>query len=764
MITVKPYAFTPGLRATEPTVGPRRAFALIAVLPPLLFHSGFARSQQLPPAVTNRSRTKASRGVLQEVVVTASKQQETVLHAALSVSTLSPEQLQQAGVVGLQNLTSTVPGVQMKSVGLANSIQVAMRGISNDDFNEPGNPAIATYVDGVYVGRTEGLAGALYDIERIEIVRGPQGTLYGRNSTGGNINIVTPDPAAQLSAALSASYGNYNDVQIQGMVNLPVATDLAVRIAFTTHRNDGYYDTLRSSNRNYGAANDYGGRVTALWSPAVNFNWRLAVDDFVMDGTPNLDIETAPNGQPQDGLPVFRRPVRGGPDPFDHLKNLMVRSRINWSIGDGISLSYIAGYQNLNSTVQFVTAANSFHGLRPDWTNSDSHEIDLHYDSHRVRNILGASYFKQTVRSADSYDFYTIGYTASWDLTFPTASSPIYSPLTVPNTAWGVFDQATVSLSDNLRVTGGLRYSDEGQTEKALNFTLCPLSQYESVPLPSVRTLYGPGCVTSPQGTTSGAWSDLTWKAGISYDLSDRTASYLTVSTGFKSGGISAGISVAPTFRPEKVTSYELGLKARILDHHLSINSAVFYARYSDLQVSQIVDAQTVTENAAQATAFGPEIEAECELTSADTLAGFFDYLHATYGAYGNAVDGRTGLIYPSLKGNDLPFSPHIAARLRYSHDFSLSGGGTIKLMAAAYWQSSSYLRSFNFPIDYVPSYSKTDLNLSYTNPNGDWNVSAFVYNAENRAVRNMGFTVLGTYFSDYNAPRTFGVRVGYDY
>jgi len=207
-----------------------------------------------------------------------------------------------------------------------------------------------------------------------------------------------------------------------------------------------------------------------------------------------------------------------------------------------------------------------------------------------------------------------------------------------------------------------------------------------------------------------------------------------------------------------------VGLKARILDHHLSINSAVFYARYSDLQVSQIVDAQTVTENAAQATAFGPEIEGECELTSADTLAGFFDYLHATYGAYGNAVDGRTGLIYPSLKGNDLPFSPRIAARLQYSHDFSLASGGTIKLMAATYWQSFSYLRAFNFPIDYVPSYSKTDLNLSYTNPNGDWHVSAFVDNAENRAVRNMGFTVLGAYFSDYNAPRTFGVRVGYDY
>ena len=594
--------------------------------------------------------------------------------------------------------------------------------------------------------------------------KSPQGTLYGRNSTGGNINVVTPDPSPQLSAALSTAYGSYSDVQIQGMVNLPVAADLAVRVAFIAHRNDGYYDTLGSSNRNYGAANDYGGRVTALWSPAANFNWRLAVDEFVMGGTPNLDVETAPNGQPADGLPVFRRPVKNGPDPFDHLKNMMVRSRMNWTIGDGLSLSYIAGFQNLNSTVQFVTAANSFHGLRPDWTNSSSHEIDLQYDSRRVRNILGASYFEQTVRSADSYDFYAIGYTASWDLTFPTSSSPVYSPLTVPNAAWGVFDQATVSLSDRLRVTGGLRYSDERQTEKALNFTLCPLSQYGSVPLPSVRTLYGPGCLTSPQGVTSGAWSDLTWKAGLAYDISDRTASYLTVSTGFKSGGISAGISAAPTFRPENVTSYEMGLKTRILDDHLSVNSAVFYARYSDLQVSQIVDAQTVTENAARATAYGPEIEAEFRLTSADTLAGFFDYLHATYGAYANAVDGRTGLVSASLKGNDLPFSPHIAAKLQYSRDFSLDSGAIFKLTAGVYWQSSSYLRAFNFPIDYVPSYSKTDLNLGYTDRTGDWNVSAFADNVENRAVRNMGFTVLGTYFSDYNAPRTFGVRVGYDY
>lgn len=707
MTTAKPYVLGPGLRPAGPAGGPGKLFALIAVLAPSCFHFSFARSQQPTPPVAAGSRTKAPSGVLQEVVVTASKQQETVLHAALSISTLSPEQLQQAGVVGLQDLTSAVPGVQMKSVGFANSIQVAMRGISNDDFNEPGNPAIATYVDGVYVGRAEGLAGALYDIERIEIVRGPQGTLYGRNSTGGNINIVTPDPSPRLSAAVSASYGNHDDVQIQGMVNLPVAADLAVRIAFMTHRNDGYYDTLGGSNRNYGAANDYGGRVTALWSPAPNFNWRLAVDDFVMGGTPNLDIETAANGQPADGLPVFRRPVKDGPDPFDRLENLMVRSRMNWTIGDGLSLSYIAGYQNLNSTVQFVTAANSIHGLRPDWTNSNFHEIDLQYESPRVRNILGASHFRQTVRSADSYDFYTIGYTASWDLTFPTPSSAVYSPLTVPNAAWGVFDQATVSVSDSLRLTGGLRYSDETQSEKALNFTLCPLSQYGSVPRPSVRTLYGPGCLTSPQGVTSGAWSDLTWKAGLAYDISDRTASYLTVSTGFKSGGISAGISAAPTFRPERVTSYEMGLKTRILDDHLRINSAVFYARYSDLQVSQLVDAQTVTENAARATAYGPEIEAACKLTSADTLSGFFDYLHATYGAYANAVDGRTGVVHPSLKGKDLPFSPRIAAKLQYSRDVSLASGGTIELMAAVYWQSFDYLRAFNFPIDRVPSYSE---------------------------------------------------------
>src|SRR6266849_3335134 len=201
--------------------------------------------------------SEQSRDTLTEITVTATKRAEPLLKAPVAVTALTQNELQLAGVISLQDLTSAVPDVEMKTVGLANSVQVTIRGISNADFNETGNPAVATYIDGVYVGRTEGLTGALYDIDHLEVLRGPQGTLYGRNSTGGNLNVSTPDPTSEFTAATSVSFGNYNDAQVTGMINLPTTDSLNLRAAFVVHRSDGYFNTQGTTARNYGAADDY---------------------------------------------------------------------------------------------------------------------------------------------------------------------------------------------------------------------------------------------------------------------------------------------------------------------------------------------------------------------------------------------------------------------------------------------------------------------------------------------------------------------------
>ena len=267
---------------------------------------------------------------LAEITVTAQKRSENLSRTPLAITALSQEQLSAAGVESPKDLTSAVPDVQTSTVGFADSVQVTIRGVTNTAFNIWSDPAVATYIDGAYVGRTQGLNGAFFDLERVEVLRGPQGTLYGRNSTGGNLNIVTADPQRIASAATGVSFGNYDDIRITGMVNDPVNDNLAVRAAFFVHRNNGYFETDGTTTQNYAKSDDYAGRITALWSPADHFSWRLSIEDFVANGTPGLMIDTAANGSMIDGFPVYHRPANSFPDPLNKISDFNVHSRMNW--------------------------------------------------------------------------------------------------------------------------------------------------------------------------------------------------------------------------------------------------------------------------------------------------------------------------------------------------------------------------------------------------------------------------------------------------
>jgi iron complex outermembrane recepter protein len=699
---------------------------------------------------------------LNEIVVTAQKRSEALSKAPLAVSALSQDQLTAAGVVGLEDLTSSVPNVEIKTVTFVNAIQVTIRGITNSDFNPGDSPAVATYIDGVYIPRTQGLNGDLYDIERVEVLRGPQGTLYGRNATGGNINVITPDPAHTFGAAADMSYGNYNDVQTHGMVNLPLTDTLAVRLAVATHRSDGYIDTQESIGRNYAADDDFSGRFTALWTPSEQFRWRIAVEDSVQNGTAGADYETAPNGAPLDGLPVYSRPAPDTVQPQKYIDNFTVRSRMEFHLTDAWTLSYLAGYEDLKFQSVFAILGDGtstpFDGHRTAASKSYSQELNLSFDGESLKNILGASFTHEDEYDFDAYRLYTpgteIGYRGGTSLG-PSARDD----------AAGVFDQATYTIIPTLRAIAGVRYSSESKGNALNGFgqEYCPLTVSLQEMLSQQHL---PGCTISTEGGVYGHWSNTNWKAGLEYDVSDRILSYATVTTGFKAGGLNiGGTDLQPeAFSPEKVTNYEVGTKGRFLDNRLNVYSDIFYMDYTNLQVTQLSGVANVTDNAARATIYGLELESQAQLTSSDRLSGFFDYLHATYGKYQNAVDQQTGIIYPSLAGNYLTNAPEYSAKLSYSHQFALPNGAAITPSASEYFQSLSYLREFNLPIDRVGGYGKTNMSLEYSDSTERWKVTAYVDNLTDRIVRNGGYTVIGTYESDYYPPRLYGLRVAYKY
>jgi iron complex outermembrane receptor protein len=727
-----------------------------------------ASNDQTQSSQPNKSVSIQTAASLEEVVVTAEKRTELLSKTPIAVSALNMSQLQDAGVDAVSGLTSTVPDLQIHTVGVDGFFGVTLRGISNLAYDPRANPAVSTYLDGVYVDLPQSLADEVYDLSRIEVLRGPQGTLYGRNSTGGNVNIITADPQPTFNAEADTSYGSYNDTLTHAMVNMPVTDTLAVRAALMSHRSDGYFSTEGTTARNYGAADDWAGRLTALWTPTDSFRWRVSFDDVYSHGTPPASIETGANQLPLNGLSPYHQPVIDDPEPDNYVQSQNLRSRMDWTAAENLTLTYVMGYQHLYQYFDWATTGQigapentAYQQYTSLGASSQSHEVDATYLSDKLKNVLGGTYFYDTI-DLNAYAVYPLA----------LVDENLLTPEPTKKISWGVFDQATYSLLKDLRLTGGIRYSHDYQSQPETVFLYCfppipNLTVYQS----QFLTPNSPGCAVSPTPAGSGTWSKVTWKGGLEYDLNPSTLTYASVTTGYKQGGVQPGLpAVFPaTFQPETVTNYEVGAKTHLFGDSLNLRVAAFYEDYTNVQTFQLVTLQNViglaTSNAGAARIYGTELESEWNPTQVDHLAGFLTYLHARYTNYTNAVDPRNeSVIIPSLDGSELPNAPELSARLQYNHEFRLPGGGAISPQAAVYWQSTSYTQAINIDVYKVSAYSKTDLQLRYTDPSTRWNVSAYVTNLENHPVRTGDYSGSNTVFSDFAPPRLFGVRVSYQW
>jgi iron complex outermembrane recepter protein len=499
------------------------------------------------------------------------------------------------------------------------------------------------------------------------------------------------------------------------------------------------------------------GRVTALWRPSNMFKWRLSMEESDSNGTPDVGITTGANGQPQQGYSPFNRPVRSNPEPFLHFESQSVRSRMDWALSDTFSVAYIAGYQINKEYYRALWDADPTpigYIIGAERRTGQSHELNINYNGKKLSNILGATYFVTDGLGnfnspLDIIDSTFISYNGASSIT-----------------SKGIFDQATYSVRDDLRLTAGVRYSHDAVEALSQTTILCPLNQlYFPGALPGFNQSIPANCSASFQ-PNSGQWSAPTWKIAGEYDLNSKTLSYLSVATGYKTGGVNTEPPGSPnaTYNPEKVTNFELGLKSRYLEDRASTNAAIFLEQYRDLQVTQIEGVNLITTNAARAQVYGAELEGQWRVTSSDRLDGFFDYLHATYTDYNNAVDQQLNVTYLSLDGKHLPNAPLVSLQAHYAHEARLGDGGSITPSVTVYWQAQNYLRAFNLPIDHVPSYSRTAMSLLYKDSSSRWTAEAYVHNLENRFIRNNDIIALGTYISSYDPPRTFGVRVGYKY
>jgi iron complex outermembrane receptor protein len=775
-------------------------------------------------AQTAPAPAAADNNQLEEITVTATKRETNLQDTPIAISAFGQGALDRNQVKDVTDLAKFVPSMAINQQGDQGAILITMRGIGNDTaFTEVADPEVAIYVDGIYSPRAQGAAVLMYDMDAVEVARGPQGTLFGRNATVGAVSLRTAKPTlSDYYGSAEVVAGSYNRLGARVSVNMPVSDTFALRLAAITERHDGYVDFQRppevagihpsafvTQGKKYYAQDQRSARLSALWQPNDKFTWNVNVEGYQDTGAPVIALAQTPRaGQKQWSALIDTAPDS---DRFSY----GVRSTMDYSINDNVGLTYITGWQRVGGSavsdadagllrIDGTTDANGFlfprGGFgenRTTWSRNDawSHEVQLKSQGQQTVDWIVGGYYSHEDNSIrfdiDQRDGYRDG-PMNWSGSFIQAKRTIESK--------AAFGQAVWHMNDRVRLTAGLRYTDDtkqdqgGRNVTFKGYSAC-LAAEAALPgggVPSrcdtgifgrdrgasateLLALLGPGYDIS-NNDVKGSWDKFTWLARADADVTDDVLVYASISTGFKSGNILDGGRLAD---PETLTNYEVGSKIRFLDGRATLNLAAYYADFKGYQVNQVVtvkDAQgntisssVVTDNAEGAKAMGIEAELTANLTANDRLQisataqdTKMDTLLSVDGRlYGgnlaNAVD---------VKGNELPHAPHFSGNIAYEHDFELSSGARIIPRISTHFESKSWLSYFNQGApDQQGSYTRTDLSVRYEPPTDPWSVEAFVQNLEDKNIRTgAGTAGQGNYpvvwSSVYQPPRTWGFRL----
>ena len=789
--------------------------------------SAMAAAQSEPgadPASKPDGGAPESSASLDTITVTATKRSTPLQKTPIAITAIGAQTLEKERVITVQDITSLVPGFAATTQGDHGVISLTLRGIGNDSAKtEYADPEVALFVDGIYTPRAEGAASLLLDLESIEVLRGPQGTLWGRNSTVGAVNMQTAKPViGDSSGNLQFGFGDYGRLGGRGAFNLPISDSWAMRVAFAHEQHEGYVDyqnpgellpslesqqaaylasggdpaAFQAINPNlfvaggdkYNAQNQSAIRISSLFQPSSDFSWNISYEYFRDTGTPNMNLMQTPRAGQEfwstfaDTAPYLDREVH------------TLRSRMDWQLSDYLSLSYTAGFSRFEGSsdfdqdggVQVPTSYTTGATFQEDRTNysvyrNHSHELDLKSSGdNTVDWILGLYYAAEKNKIRFDIPIFngTQQGTVAWQGSF------IQPKQTVDSKA--VFGQATWNVSDVFRLTGGLRYTDDAKENiggRGWGWQYNPdVPQVPVAPgtIPSEETGFGFGV----GGINDGKYDhgQLTWLVRADVDLSSNLLLYGSVSTGYKSGGLQDG---GVPYKHEELTNFEIGTKSSFLDGRVVWNNAIYYEDFKDFQLAApitFVDGSRglgFSNVKGSTKVWGFESELNARLGDDDRVQIIFSAIpHKKLGTllYAGSNDYQGLPACPAesgigncldVSGNELAHAPDAAFTLVYEHDFHFASGARLTPRISTHYETESWLSAFNLGDgDKQASYHRTDLSMRYLNPTGTWYVDAYVDNVENKKVRtSAGRTAVGSgfeYLSQYLPPRTVGVNFGF--
>ena len=714
--------------------------------------------------------TVAAQG-LEEVIVTATKRDEGVQEIPVSVTAFSQADLDMMGFRNLEGVQEATPNLNfsVQSAG-QNVARVTLRGIGTETLVGGGDPGIALHIDGVYVGRNSVAAGNIFDIERVEVLRGPQGTLYGRNATGGSINLITKRPTDEFGGHADISLGNYNSVLLRGVLNVPLSDNINSRLSLYSDTRDGYLENLYNGRDN-ADKDSQGARLQLLWDldngneilvrgyystyggtgPGTRYLW----DDIsTANGYPaghSTGVSSGPapppgarivadlfgNATTTQGDSILPRPTgfhqlrKDAPEFVDQtITGMDVEASINLS--DTVLLRSISSFQTNDNEI-LVDSDISELPIQTRYRKNDAEQFSQEFNlvsqsDSAFQWILGAYFYHEEL-------------TEVFNTTTPAGLLPLTVPLppgAVPGgggiaqdriaehevDSYALFAQASYDLTDRLSLTGGLRYTrDEKDQYRPTGGQVDLTNNY----------LAGGGGAIGPFGPSSAndSWSEPTYRVSLDYQLANDNLLFASYSRGYKSGGFDfnggrfegtggniAGGEQVP-YEPEFVNAYEIGSKNKFNDGRVLLNVTAFLYDYTDLQVFRLTGDGPLTDNAAESTIWGLEGEFKFAPTDAMRFDAAIGYLDATYDDYVVELPPPA----QNFAGNNLNYAPEWTMHAGAEYTAAVGQGEVIFRVDWSYRDDTFFDRG-NTEFDTQDAYSLVNARIRYSTEN--WYLDIF--------------------------------------
>lgn len=708
------------------------------------------------PGVATAQDQDQNQGI-SDIVVTAQKQSENLQDVPISVSAITSETLQAQQVANIADLSNSLPNVQINSFSNSpDSAVFTIRGIGVNDADPYVGTTVSVVVDGVVVGVNTAALLSLFDIERVEVLRGPQGTLFGANTTGGVINVVTKQPTGEMGVEGEVIYGNYNHLEANAAVNFPISDTLAGKVSILHNSMDGFFrntgDGRRIGERNVTSLRGY------LKFEQGDYDATL-IGEYVRsrNGSQTGVIVAGPGelfytpGETEDPF-SFRRGLSNDQPDYNNRDtySITLTQNVDSSIGEITSITNYREYSNDLYSDDDATTRVLLQTRRQTDHRQFSQELrDLIRIGDATRLIIGGFYFEQS---------YFLDQDGKLDGFLPGLGQP--QTQDQENQSISGFAQLYHDLTPELRMQAGIRYSHE-RTE-AVSTTANTINPTGPATFDDPLI---PGSLIVASGKRS--WDRVGYKIGVDFRPVDELMLYGYYARGFKSGGFTGRIAVAEDigpFDPEEVDTFEIGLKADLLDRRLRVNVATFLNKYRDMQVVQNITYPSGANsasiaNAGKAETKGFEIEVTAAPVAGLTLTGSLAYLDARYEEYDTRVldPGSGNLVPVSYAGNRLMNSPEWSASLGFNWTQPV-GSGTLTATGQYSYTSSKYTSYTNLPVELVGAVELVNASLSWGPTDGNWELGAYARNLLDEEYFNQKLSLagIGTLASLGN-PREFG-------